>query len=1079
MADITELLRNIRTKIYGKDVRQAIHDAIQQCYLDGKVGAIDMVARNQISNLVAENNNTSGNSELTDIRVGADGTKYPSAGEAVRTQIKNISSSQEEIQTQFPILAAHMTSARKRMTETKADMRFFSYGSINSSGAIVDSQKEIVSVLYDRHKNESIIPPDGYEIRITTYNANSGSLNSLGSWTSNTTRYSADNDSLKDRVSIRRKDGGDISLTDLEDAVYTSIADLKIFYNITVALDSLKKELEAKIKSASNKVAAVQSDLDAAPNNIVNLHVWEKFSSNLTPNLAAEKALSLGSWMAGIPGMKPDFVINYSDGIGKTEGEIVLADPVRSFHVTNSSDYEKLNSLRGKYVKKASAEDGIFKVATNASFSVVTEKKSIEMYVMKCSSAQHVDSVGYTKSYGHVTSADQNAYPNTGLQDGFRYEYKGTIGQTVSKSGVMEDNIESLTKDVDYLKRNCTGGSGSSGGTGTGSNGKDGVGILRVEQTTTSTEDGGTNIVTVTKTNGEKSTFQVRNGSKGSKGDKGDAGEKGEPGAKGDTGVTPNITIGTVNTLESGQSATASITGTTENPVLNLGIPKGANGSGTGSGTVVAESPYKGKTIVAFGDSIIAGWGWKEGTGIIQPLKEKYADATWINKAESGANFATTSNPEHTPIVTQIRNYTGAADAILFDGGVNDTNNSIPIGSIESGYDASYNTGTFCGALESALQYIMDTYPLAVKLYIIPHSFAKDNSHVDNIHSKAIEICEKWNMPYLDMRKHSQIAMTAKNKSKYTRNANSGVGDGVHPVESWYRTFYSPVIDQKLRSLGIGYTTASVAPTVIPVTSVSLDKNTLNIKKGESATLTATVKPSDATNRSVKWSANNSNVAVNNGTVTGKAVGTSVVTVTTDDGGYTAQCTVNVAENTVDPSESHTELESLSVDGNCYFDTEILPDQNTNTEAKLYIKSGTTYICGARDDKYKYGYTVTDNFYAIRGSVSSAAKNMAFWEDNWVIKQNGATATFGNNSVTLDNAGNFALTSPFYIGCMSKNGEAAGTGLKGKIYYAKIYSESNLVADMIPVKKSDGTLCLYDKVRKKYIYKSGNGTVTE
>lgn len=500
-----------------------------------------------------------------------------------------------------------------------------------------------------------------------------------------------------------------------------------------------------------------------------------------------------------------------------------------------------------------------------------------------------------------------------------------------------------------------------------------------------------------------------------------------------------------------------------------------AGGAGTGSN----ESPYKGKTIVAFGDSVVAGWGWKEGTGIIQPLKEKYSDATWINKAESGANFAVTSSPEHTPIVNQITSYTGAADAIIFDGGVNDKNNGISIGSITAGYDATYDTSTFCGAMESALQYIMDTYPLALKLYIIPHSFAKDNSHVDSIYSKAIEICEKWNMPYLDMRKCSQIAMTSKNKGIYTRNANSGVGDGVHPVESWYRTFYSPVIDQKLRSLGIGYTTASVAPTVIPVTSVSLDKNTLNIKKGESAMLAASVKPSDATNQSVKWSTSNSNVTVSNGKVTGKAVGTSVVTVTTDDGGYTAQCTVNVAENTVDPSESHTELESLSVDGNCYFDTEILPDQNTNTEAKLYIKSGTTYICGARDDNYKYGYTVTDNFYAIRGTVSSAAKNTAFWEDDWVIKQNGATATFGNNSVTLDNAGNFALTSPYYIGCMSKNGEAAGVGLKGKIYYAKIYSGSNLVADMIPVKKSDGTLCLYDKVRKKYIYKSGNGTVTE
>lgn len=490
-------------------------------------------------------------------------------------------------------------------------------------------------------------------------------------------------------------------------------------------------------------------------------------------------------------------------------------------------------------------------------------------------------------------------------------------------------------------------------------------------------------------------------------------------------------------------------------------------------------NPYKNKTIVAFGDSILAGWGWKEGTGIIQPLKEKYPDATWINKAESGANMAVTSSPAHTPIVTQIKNYTGAANAIILDGGVNDKNNGISIGSIATAYDATYDISTFCGALERSLQYIMDRYPLAVKLYIIPHSFAKDNSYVDSIYSKAIEICDKWNMPYLDMRKCSQIAMTSVNKDKYTYNPNSKKGDGVHPVESWYRTFYSPVIDQKLRNLGIGYTTASVAPTVIAVTSVSLGKNTLSIKKGESAILTATVKPSNATNQSVKWSTSNSNVTVSNGEVTGKAVGTSVVTVTTDDGGYTAQCTVNVAENTVDPSESHTELESLSVDGNCYFDTEILPDQNTNTEAKLYVKSGTTYICGARDDKYKYGYSVTDNFYVVRGSVSSAVKNTAFWEDAWTIKQNGATATFGNNSVTLDNAGNFTLTSPYYIGCMSKNGEAAGAGLKGKIYYAKIYSGSNLVADMIPVKKSDGTLCLYDKVRKKYIYKSGNGTLTE
>lgn len=499
----------------------------------------------------------------------------------------------------------------------------------------------------------------------------------------------------------------------------------------------------------------------------------------------------------------------------------------------------------------------------------------------------------------------------------------------------------------------------------------------------------------------------------------------------------------------------------------------GITGTYTGGDTV---NPYKGKTIVAFGDSVFAGWGWKEGTGIIQPLKEKYPDATWINKAESGANMAVTSSPAHTPIVNQITTYTGAADAIIFDGGVNDINNSIPIGSIESGYDASYNTGTFCGAMESALQYIMDRYPLAVKLYIIPHSFAKDNSYVDSIYSKAIEICEKWNMPYLDMRVYSQIAMTSANKDKYTYNPNSKKGDGVHPNETWYRTFYSPVVDQALQNQGIGSITASEAPEVVAVTGVKLDQTTLTLDAGDSAQLTATVQPTNATNKSVTWSANNSNVSVSGGKVTAKTAGSSVVTVTTADGGYTAQCNVTVNEST---ATDHTELASLSLDGNCYFDTEIMPDENTNTKAKWNLQSGTTYIAGARDDNYKFGYTCTDNFYAVRGTVNSSAKSANYWNGDWIINQTGVSYQFGDTTVATDAIDSFTLTSPYYLGNMSKNGAPAGTGVTGKIYYAQIYSGSNLVADMIPVKKSDGTLCLYDKVRKKYIYNAGTGTLTE
>ena len=55
-------------------------------------------------------------------------------------------------------------------------------------------------------------------------------------------------------------------------------------------------------------------------------------------------------------------------------------------------------------------------------------------------------------------------------------------------------------------------------------------------------------------------------------------GDQGIQGIQGETGATPNLTIGTVETLAPTEDATATITGTAENPVLNLGIPKGDTG---------------------------------------------------------------------------------------------------------------------------------------------------------------------------------------------------------------------------------------------------------------------------------------------------------------------------------------------------------------------------------------------------------------------------------------------------------------------------------------------------------------------
>lgn len=72
-------------------------------------------------------------------------------------------------------------------------------------------------------------------------------------------------------------------------------------------------------------------------------------------------------------------------------------------------------------------------------------------------------------------------------------------------------------------------------------------------------------------------------------------------GPQGGTGETPDITAGTVETLEPGQDATAEITGETPNLVLNLGIPKGQPGQDApqiDDDVVSATNPWSSQKIV-------------------------------------------------------------------------------------------------------------------------------------------------------------------------------------------------------------------------------------------------------------------------------------------------------------------------------------------------------------------------------------------------------------------------------------------------------------------------------------------------
>lgn len=92
----------------------------------------------------------------------------------------------------------------------------------------------------------------------------------------------------------------------------------------------------------------------------------------------------------------------------------------------------------------------------------------------------------------------------------------------------------------------------------------------------------------------------------------------------------------------------------------------------------------------------------------------------------------------------------------------------------------------------------------------------------------------------------------------------------------------------------------NVAEGDVKVSGVKLDKNALTLAPGENAQLYATITPADAANKKVTWiSENNAVATVAEGLVTGVSAGSTIVRVTTEDGGYTAKCVVTVEKKEI------------------------------------------------------------------------------------------------------------------------------------------------------------------------------------
>ena len=95
-----------------------------------------------------------------------------------------------------------------------------------------------------------------------------------------------------------------------------------------------------------------------------------------------------------------------------------------------------------------------------------------------------------------------------------------------------------------------------------------------------------------------------------------------------------------------------------------------------------------------------------------------------------------------------------------------------------------------------------------------------------------------------------------------------------------------------------GRTATCTVTVVVPVTDISLNKTRTTLPVGATESLTATITPSNATDKSVTWFSSNTNVATvtDSGIVSAKAAGSATITVTTNDGGKCATCSVTVVQ---------------------------------------------------------------------------------------------------------------------------------------------------------------------------------------
>lgn len=222
------------------------------------------------------------------------------------------------------------------------------------------------------------------------------------------------------------------------------------------------------------------------------------------------------------------------------------------------------------------------------------------------------------------------------------------------------------------------------------------------------------------------------------------------------------------------------------------------------------ETILHGKTAVFDGDSIcegssardyLSGWAGRIGANNAMVWKNYAVGGGTITKIEGryciGANIDT--------IHSQYPNL----DYLILEGGTNDADSigADGLGTFsENDYGGSYGTTTFSGAFETLLYKAVTYYPTAKIGYIVPHKMGNASSIRRTYFDRAIELCKKWGVPYIDLWSiaHLNRHLTAHYDSSLDEQGNIDAGklfvDTQHLSPSGYEVI-TPKIEAWMKTL--------------------------------------------------------------------------------------------------------------------------------------------------------------------------------------------------------------------------------------------------------------------------------------